>query len=141
MLEPSVATRRLRYLLGALVLWDLGLGLYAVAFAGHFQDLIRFDCRPEPLFIRGVGVYWLFAAYFQLLGLRNPAKFVAAVQLSIVFRLSAAAIDGAEAIFLLPRPFYFFHYLLLFFVAMNCLIAFLTARLLRGMGLRWIEVG
>lgn len=141
MLDRPVATKRLRFLLGVLVLWDLGLGLYAVLFAGHFQDLIRFDCRPEPLFIRGVGLYWLFAAYLQFLGFRDPIKFVTAVQLSIVFRLSAAAIDSAEAIFLLPRPFYFFHYLLLFFVAMNCLIALLTARMLRRMGLRWIELG
>lgn len=139
MRSESTATRWLRILMGVLVLWDLGLGIWAVLFTGHFEELIRFDSRPEPLFVRGVGLYWLFAAYMQWLGFRDPIRFVTAVQLTIVFRLSAAVIDTAEAVFLLPRPLYFFHYLLLFFVAMNCLIAFATARLLREVGLPWIE--
>ncbi len=140
MAEQTAARKRLRLLLGALVVWDLAIGLYAVFFAGHFQELVRFVPQPEPLFVRGVGVYWLFAAYFQFLGARNPERFVTAVQLSIVFRLSAALFDSAEALVLLGQPWYFFHYLLLFFVVMNCVIAFITARLLKQMELKWIEV-
>ena len=138
--KKKTARKYLRLLLGALVLWDLGIGVYAVIWAKHFQELVLFAPRAEPLFIRGVGVYWLFAAYLQFLGFRNPEKNVVAVQLSIIFRLSAAVIDFIEAFFLLERPFYFFHYLLMFFVLMNCLIAWLTARCLKRMDLKWIEV-
>jgi hypothetical protein len=136
----DIARKRLRLLLGLLVLWDLGIGIYAVFFAEHFQHLISFEPRSEPLFIRGVGVYWLFAAYLQFLGFRNPEKFLVAVQLSVIFRLSAAVIDSVETFFLLGQPFYFFNYLLMFFVVMNCLIAYTTTRLLGKMNLKWIEL-
>ena len=136
--EKENARRRLRVLLAVLALWDLGIGVYAVFLAKHLQQVILFAPQSEPLFIRGVGVYWLFAAYFQFLGFRNPEKNLVAVQLSIIFRLSAAVVDFAEVFFLLERPFYFFHYLLMFFVVMNCLIACLTARLLKKMNLKWI---
>lgn len=138
--EKEVARKHLRLLLAMLVLWDLGIGVYAVFLAKHFQDFILFTPRSEPLFIRGVGIYWLFAAYLQFLGFKNPEKNLVAVQLSIIFRLSAAVIDFTEAFFLLERPFYFFHYLLMFFVFMNCLIAYLTAHYLRRMNLKWIEI-
>ena len=138
--EYKVIRKRLRLLLLILVFWDLGIGIYAVFFAKHFQELILFTPRSEPLFMRGVGVYWLFAAYFQFLGFRNPEKYLVAVQLSIIFRLSAAIIDFIEVFFLLDSPFYFFHYLLIFFVVMNCLIAYVTVRFLKKLNLRWIEI-
>ena len=72
--------------------------------------------------------------------LQKSGKNVVAVQLFIIFRLSAAVIDFTKAFFLLERPFYFFHNLLMFFVLMNCLIAYLTARWLRRMDLKWIEI-
>ena len=138
--EYQIIRKRLQLLLLVLVFWDLGIGIYAVFFANHFQELILFTPRSEPLFIRGVGVYWLFAAYFQFLGFRNPEKYLVAIQLSIIFRLSAAFFDFTEVFFLLDSPFYFFHYLLIFFVVMNCLIAYLTVRLLKKMKLKWIEI-
>lgn len=133
------ARKQLRLLMVLLALWDLGIGIYAVGFPKHLQQVVCFAPRAEPLFIRGVGVYWLFAAYMQFLGFRDPTKYLVAVQLAVIFRLSAAVIDSVE-ILLLPRPFYLFHYLLMFFVLMNCLIAWLTAGLLRRMSLRWIDI-
>lgn len=138
MAVAQTAQRNLRFMLALLVLWDLGIGIYAVGFADHMQHVLMFAERAEPLFMRGVGVYWLFASFFQFLGWRNPRKFLLAIQLSIVFRLSAAVIDTIEALFLLPKPFYFFHWTLLFFVLMNLLIAYLTVRWLRKMELPWI---
>ncbi len=132
------AERLLKLLLGTLIFWDFGLGIYAVFFAKHFEAWVEFAPQYEPLFIRGVGMYWLFAAWFQFLGSRNPRKYLVAVQLSIVFRTSAIFIDSAE-IYLLQRPFYFFHYMLAFFVLMNFLIATSAATLLKRMGLRWID--
>ena len=113
------ARKYLRLLLAIMVLWDIGIGMYAIFFAKHFQQVILFTPQNEPLFIRGVGIYWIFAAYIQFLGFKNPERNILAVQLSIVFRLSAAVIDFIEAFFLLEQPFYFFHYLLIFFVFMN----------------------
>lgn len=135
--SAQTARRNLRYLLGMLVLWDFGIGVYAVGFADHMQGVVMFAERAEPLFMRGVGMYWLFAAFFQFLGCRDPRKFLLAVQLSIVFRLTAAVIDTFEALVLLPRPFYFFHWTLLFFVLMNIVIAYLTVRWLKKMDLPW----
>lgn len=132
------AEKLLKLLLGTLIFWDLGLGIYAVVFAKHFETLVQFTPQYEPLFIRGVGMYWLFAAWFQFLGSRNPRKYLVAVQLSIWFRTSAIFIDSAE-IYLLQRPFYFFHYMLAFFVLMNFLIAVSSATLLKRMGLKWID--
>lgn len=136
--QSVVARKRLRLMLLLLTLWDTIIGVYAVFFAHHLQQVVNFVPQPEPLFIRGVGVYWLFAAYFQFLGYRNPEKNLLAVQLSIVFRLSAAAIDFCEVVFLLGTPVYHFHYLLAFFVVMNCIIAYLTIGFLKKMNLKWI---
>lgn len=136
--QDEIARKRLRVLLLLLVLWDLGIGMYAVFFAKTLQEFVLFTPQQEPLFIRGVGVYWLFAAYIQFLGFKDPEKYLLAVHLSIIFRLSAAVIDFAEAFFLMARPFYFFHYLLVFFVFMNCLIAYMTIHYLKQMGLKWI---
>jgi len=137
--EKEKARKHLRLLLGFLVLWDLILGTWAIFFAGNFQEFAGFTQREEPLFVRGVGLYWLFAAYIQYLGFKNPEKNLLAVQLSIVFRLSAALVDIVEAGILL-RPMYFFNYLLFFFVFMNCLIAYFTASFLKKMNLKWIDI-
>ncbi len=138
--RAAAAETWLKRLLGLMVLWDLGLAIYAVGFAHQFQEFVRFAPEPEPLFVRGTGMYWLFAAWFQLLGALNPRKFVVAIQLAIFFRLSAAVIDSCEVLFLLPRPWYFFHSMLTFFVAANLVIAFAEAKLLGRMGLKWFDV-
>jgi hypothetical protein len=72
--ENEIARKHLRLLLLMMVLWDLGIGVYAVFFAKHFQQVILFTPQSEPLFVRGVGVYWLFAAYIQFLGFKKIQK-------------------------------------------------------------------
>ncbi len=134
------AERRLKIILFLLVLWDLGLAIYAIGFPHHLQATARFEPQTEPLWTRGVGVYWGFAAWMQLLGWRDPRRFLVAIQLAIVFRLSAAVIDTIEVTVLLPGPWFWFHFLLLFFVAMNLVIAGTLAHLLRRLGLPWIEL-
>jgi hypothetical protein len=54
--EKEIARKRLRLLLA---LWDLGIGVYAVFWAKDFQQIFLFAPRIEPLFIRGVRLYWL----------------------------------------------------------------------------------
>lgn len=139
MMNAAKAERWLRILLGLLVFWDVGLAIYAIGFPHHFENIIHFVPRPEPLFIRGVGVYWLFAGWMQLLGWRNPRQYLTAVQLTIIFRLSAAVIDSCEVIFLLPSPMYFLHYLFIFFIIINIIIAGATITFLRKMDLPWVE--
>jgi hypothetical protein len=134
------AERVLRWVLFLLVFWDVGLAIYAIGFPDHLQETGRFEPQTEPLWTRGVGVYWGFAGWMQLLGAANPRRYLVAVQLTIVFRSSAAVIDTFEALVLLPRPMFWFHGLLLFFVVMNVLIAGTTVALLRRMGLPWIEL-
>ena len=138
-ITSDAAEKWLRKLLFMLVLWDFALAIYAIGFPHHVLALGRFEPQTEPLWTRGVGVYWGFAAWIQLLGWRSPRRYLVAVQLAIVFRLSAAVIDLIEIVWLLPRPAFYFHYLLGFFVVANLVIAFAEARLLRAMNLAWIE--
>jgi hypothetical protein len=133
------AEKALRLLLFALVLWDFGLAIFAIGFPHTVLELGRFEPQTEPMWTRGVGLYWGFAGWMQLLGWRSPRRYLSAVQLSIVFRASAAVIDLAEVLWLLPRPMFYFHYLLLFFVVANLVIAYVIARCLKNMGLPWIE--
>jgi len=139
-MDSFKAERYLRLLLAVLVVWDVGIGAYALLFPHQVHALIRFPPQPEPLFTRGVGLYWLFAGYIQLLGCLNPRKFVVALQLEIIFRLSAAMIDVAEVTLLLPGPLYYLHYTLVFFAVMDLLIAFAVAGLMQRIGLRWIDL-
>lgn len=131
----------LRRLLFVLVLWDFGLAVYAIGFPHHVLELGRFEPQTEPMWTRGVGLYWAFAGWIQLLAWRSPRRYLLAVQLAILFRWSAAVIDLIEIVWLLPRPMFYFHYLLGFFVVANLAIAFAQARLLTAMNLRWIEFG
>lgn len=135
------AEKWLRWLLLLLVLWDFGLAIYAIGFPHHVLELGRFEPQTEPMWTRGVGLYWGFAGWIQLLAWRSPRRYLVAVQLAIVFRLSAAVIDLIEIVWLLPRPVFYFHYLLAFFVVANLVIAFAEARLLKAMNLKWIEFG
>ena len=137
-MDPKRAEKLLRWVVGLLIFWDFGLAIYAVGFPHHFQEWIRFPPQPEPLFVRGVGMYWLFASWFQFLGWRNPRKYLVAIQLATWFRISAACIDTVE-IMLVPKPWYFFHSMLLFFVVSNIVIAVVQASLLKKMGLKWID--
>lgn len=133
------AEKWLRICLFVLVLWDVGLAIYAIGFPHHLQSTGGFEPQTEPLWTRGVGVYWGFAGWMQLLGWRDPRRYLVAIQLAIVFRLSAAVIDTVEVVALLPGPWFWFHYLLLFFVVMNLVIAWTLVYLLRRLGLPWIE--
>ena len=133
------AERRLKIILFLLMLWDFGLAIYAIGFPHHLQAVGRFEPQSEPLWTRGVGVYWGFAGWMQLLGWRDPRRYLAAIQLAIMFRLSAAVIDTVEVTALLPGPWFWFHFLLVFFVVMNLIIAGTLAHLLRRLGLPWFE--
>jgi hypothetical protein len=140
MTEYNMVRKRLRILMALMVIWDLVIGVYAVFWGKHMQSLLGLDSGIEPMFLRGVGVYWLFASYMQFLGCRNPEKFLVAIQLSIIFRLSAALFDSIEVLFLLPKPFTWVHYLLGAFVVCNIIIACITIHFLKRMNLKWIEV-
>lgn len=135
------AEKILKWVLGLLVFWDLGLGLFAVFFAGTFESMAGTTSSPDAIWARGTGMYWLLASYFQLLGARAPRKNLSAVSISIVFRLSAIAIDTAEVGFLFPRPpWTLFHSMLVFFIVCNALIAATLLFCLKRMNLPWLDL-
>lgn len=145
--QGEKAEKLLRLMLGALVLWDLGLAVWSVGFPRHFEDFtiagvnrtLGVTVPSYPIYTRGTGMYWGFAAWFQFLGARDPRKFVTAVQLATVFRILATVIDSAELAFLMPGPWYHFHYMLLFFVVANVAIAAIQIGCLKKMGLPWLD--
>lgn len=136
----ETALRRFRILFILLIIWDLAIGVYALFFAGSVQQLVKFVPQSEPLFVRGVGEYWIFASYFQYLGYKDPQKNMVAIHLSVVYRLMAGVVDFVVAFFLLPTPIYFFHYVLVFFGIMDCLIAYLTVHYTKKMGLDCLRI-
>ena len=137
--KAQQAERWLRRLLLLLVLWDFGLAVGTIGFPDFVLRFGRFEPQTEPLWTRGVGMYWGFAGWMQLLAWRSPRRYLAAVQLAVVFRLSASVIDLIEVLWLLPHPYFYFHYLLLFFVVANLAIAGTIIGCLKAMGLPWIE--
>lgn len=136
---PEQAEKRLRFLLGVLQFWDLGLGLIAL-FAPHgFEAWIGLTPQDEPMFRRVTGVYLCFGAFYQFLGWRNPRKYLLAVQLIILFRITGAGIELVSAG--LIRPVALIPHALLIGVAVGDLIlAAIKARYLKLMGLRWFDI-
>ena len=136
---PEQAERRLKLLLGLLMFWDTGLGLIAL-FAPHgFETWVNLTPQDEPMFRRVTGVYLCFGGFYQFLGWRNPRKYVLAVQLIILFRITGAMIEATEAS--LIRPFGLIPHALLVFVTVGDLVfAWIKARYLRLMGLPWFDI-
>jgi hypothetical protein len=135
-MEEEKIKRLLRVLLFILFLWDLLLGTATIIGASYIQKFLRLAIEKEPIFTRGVGLFWLFASYIYYLGYKDPIKNVIAVKLTIVFRILAGLFDLVESLFLLPKPFYFLHYILFVFVICNFLIAGITIYFLKKLKIK-----
>jgi hypothetical protein len=97
----------------------------------------------EPLFLRGVGVLWLLAAWVQYLAWRDPVGRLSAVNIAIVFRFCGGSFELFEALVLLPRvgfhePLIF--YVLAVFVAGDYALVAAMVWMLRKMGLPWWQL-
>jgi len=135
----GAARKKLRIVLALLVLSELPVAIFLLFFPHLFVRLYELAPRPEPFFIREVGNFLLFAAYLQYLGFRNPEKHLRAVQLTIVLRVLAGALELVEITLILKTVDLFFGSLLFFCVA-NFLFAYLIVRYLRQMELKWLEI-
>jgi hypothetical protein len=118
--SPAVAPEQLKWLkllratLLFLVFFDLAIAIpalffpeWAIGIAKLNSDAVRGAMYRsgtiEPLFLRGVGILWLVAAYVQLLAWRDPLGRLVAVNIALVFRFLGGTFELVEAAFLLPR--------------------------------------
>ena len=132
------ARRKLRILLALLFISELPVAMYLLFFPYHFQSVFNLPSGPEPFFVREVGNFLIFAAYFQYIAFRNPEKNLQAVQLTIVLRLLAGMLELWEITMLLSTHD-MFYFALLFFCVTNFLFAGLIGRYLKQMNLKWID--
>jgi hypothetical protein len=118
------------------VFLDLGLGIWAIGFPFSVLKIGNFPFPPEPIFVRGVGVFGLLVAYIQFLAWKDPIKRLLALHIVIMFRIVGATFEAIEGIFLL-RPFSQFHFLLGIFAAGDIALAIVIIWLLKKLGLCW----
>lgn len=151
MIDQSRALKLLRWILFGLVLFDLAIALPALCFPGWVISLghLSDPSTPgapyrtgaiEPLFLRGVGVLWLLAAYVQLMAWRDPVERIWAVNIAIVFRFTGGTFELLEILWLLPRVGFDYslaYGVLVFFVVGDYALVGTMVWLLHRAGLRW----
>lgn len=150
---PS-AMKWLRAILLFLVAFDLTLAVIALLFprwvlaiGSLSSDAVHgamYRSGPiEPIFLRGVGVLWLLAAYVQLLAWKDPARNLVAVTIAIVFRTAGGTFELIEVLFLLPAVRFgdsLIFAVLGIFAAGDYLLVGVMALLLRRLRLEWWSV-
>ncbi|NOZ88016.1 MAG: hypothetical protein GXP49_17500 [Deltaproteobacteria bacterium] len=144
----------LKTLLMILVLFDLSIAALALFYPHSWISFGHLDSSTvpgapyrqgtiEPLFLRGVGILWLLAAYVQFLAFKNPEERPWAINLSIVFRFFGGTFELVEVLFLLPmvkfdyKPAY---WLLGGFVACDYICIGLMVLLLWSLKIKWWAV-
>lgn len=142
--------KALRALLLFLVFFDLAIAIPALAFPGWVIGLgalnadvpgALYRAGPvEPIFLRGVGLLWLMAAYVQYLAFRDPERRLVAVNIAIVFRFCGGTFELIEALVLLPAAGYehqLTYWVLGSFVAGDYLLIAAMVYLLHKLDLPW----
>ncbi len=144
----------LRWTLLFLVFFDLSIAVPALFFPGWIIEIGKLNSdavagamyRPgpvEPVFLRGIGVLWLLAAYIQYLAWKDPANRLQAVNIALVFRLAGGTFELIEAAYLL-RAVHFsdplIFWVLGIFVAGDYLLVAIMMLFLRRLGLRWLRL-
>ena len=147
----------LKYLRGVLlflVFFDLALAIPALFLPELIVGLGKLNSDAvagamyrsgaiEPIFLRGVGVLWLLAAYVQYIAWKDPATRLQAINIAIVFRFAGGTFELFEAAYLLPGVH--FNYPLVYwtlgvFVAGDYLLIAVMAFLLKKLGLKWTRL-
>ncbi|MBI4651811.1 hypothetical protein HY745_11120 [Candidatus Desantisbacteria bacterium] len=141
----------LKLILLFLIFFDLSIAIPALFFpqwvigAGKLNsDFISgamYKSGPiEPVFLRGIGILWLLAAYIQYLAWRDPINRLQALNIAIVFRFAGGTFELVEASYLLRQvqfgdPLIF--WILGIFVAGDYILVAVMAFLLKKLGLKW----
>jgi hypothetical protein len=130
-----------------LVFFDLFLAVVALGFPHLLIRIGSLDSDTvtgamyrsgniEPIFMRGVGILWLIAAYVQYLGWRDPAGRPHVVTSALVFRFCGGTFEAIEGLFLLPRTGFsdpvLYWFLLVFVIGDYVLIASMVYMLRRA---------
>lgn len=113
MAKRETYIKALRVCLLGLVAFDLVIMVPALVFPGWVIDLGSLNSgsiagapyragQIEPLFLRGVGILWLLAAYVQYVAWRDPVNRLLAVNIAIVFRFCGGTFELIVILFLLP---------------------------------------
>ncbi|MBI2301248.1 MAG: hypothetical protein HYU66_20260 [Armatimonadetes bacterium] len=104
-MEPWVDSprmlRALRWVLVALAVADVALGVHAVVrpyAVGPYASPVLTD----RFYVRIIGVFWLFMAYVETLGWRDPKRNLLAVQLAFMLRLPTGLLNLAEYVLCPP---------------------------------------
>lgn len=143
--------RFLRAILLFLVFFDLAIAIPALFFPGRIIELGKLSSDMvagamyrsgpiEPLFLRGVGVLWLLAAYVQYMAWRDPANRLQALHIAIMFRLAGGTFELVEIAYLLRKVHFgnpLIYWVLGIFVAGDYLVVAVMVFLLRRLGLKW----
>ena len=93
----------------------------------------------EPIFMRGVGILWLIAAYVQYVGWRDPVGRAHVVVSALVFRFCGGTFEMIEGLFLLPRAGFsdpVIYWVLLVFVVGDYLLIGSMVYMLRRAGVK-----
>ncbi|MBW1675091.1 MAG: hypothetical protein JRF30_06145 [Deltaproteobacteria bacterium] len=147
--------RYLRWVLLFLVFFDLSIAIPALFFPKWIiemgklnSDLVvgaMYRSGPvEPIFLRGIGILWLLAAYVQYLAWKDPAKRLQAVNIALVFRFTGGTFELIEAAWLLRTVQFgdsLIYWVLGVFVAGDYLLIAVMILLLKRLDLKWWQIG
>jgi len=153
--NPVDPMKYLRWVLLFLVFFDLFIAVPALLFPQWVIGMAKMNTDAvtgamyrsgpiEPIFLRGIGVLWLLAAYIQYIAWKDPAARMQAVNIAIVFRLAGGTFELIEAAYLLPRVSFgqpLVYWVLGIFVVGDYLLVAVMAYLLRRLGLAWWRLG
>lgn len=143
--------RYLRRTLLFLVFFDLAIAVPALFFPRWIIALGKLNSdlvvgamyrsgTIEPLFLRGIGLLWLLAAYVQLMAWKDPAKRLQAINIAIVFRFAGGTFELIEMSYLLRQVHFgdpLIFWVLGVFVAGDYLLIAIMIFFLKRLGFNW----
>lgn len=146
--------RYLRWVLLFLVFFDLSIGIPAIFFPGWIVEMGKLNSDfvqgamyrsgpIEPIFLRGIGILWLLAAYVQYIAWKDPVSRLQAINIALVFRFAGGTFELIETAYLLRKiqfgdPLIF--WVLGGFVAGDYILVAVMIILLKRLGLKWWQL-
>ena len=143
--------RYLRGILLFLVFFDLSIAVPALFFPEWIIEFGKLNSDSvvgamyrsgpiEPIFLRGIGILWLLAAYVQFIAWKDPANRLQAVNIAIVFRFAGGTFELIEMAYLLRNVHFgdtLIFWILGIFVAGDYFLIAILIFFLKRLGLKW----
>jgi len=141
----------LRWILLFLVFFDLSIAIPAFFFPGWIieigklnSDLVvgaMYRSGPiEPIFLRGIGILWLLAAYVQYIAWKDPVNRLQAINIALVFRFAGGTFEFIEIAYLLRKVQFddsLIFWVLGVFVVGDYILVAVIILFLKRLGLKW----